>query len=115
MGFFRRFSPIAAVRDLRRFLASRERYELGFLALAMGVTGFLVFAFVRDSQAEAPYVPEIVYVQQWRAGRTDAEIRAQQVIDEAKREQQEAVVRAERAKTQAEFKRLDDSLKRMGI
>ena len=115
MGFFRRFSPIAAVNDLRRFLATREPYELGFLALAMAITSGLIFLFVRDSEVEVPYVPHIVYVQQWRADRTDAQIKAQQVIDQAKREQEEAVIAAERAKTQAEFKRLDDKLNRMGL
>lgn len=115
MGFLRRFSPIAAYRDLRGFLASRERYELGFLALAIGVTTALILAFVGDSPAEPPYVPHITYVQQWRADRTDAEIRAQQVIDQAERARQEAIAKAERAKSQAEFKRLDDKLKRMGI
>ena len=115
MGFFRRFSPAAAYRDLRGFLASRERYELGFLALAIGITTALIFAFVGDAQVEPEYVPHITYVQQWRADRTDAEIKAQQVIDQAAREKQAALDKAERAKSQAEFKRLDDKLKRMGI
>ena len=115
MGFFHRFSPTAAYRDLRGFLATRERYELGFLALAIAITSGLVFAFVGDSQVEVPYVAHITYVQQWRADRTDAEIKAQQVIDQAAREKQLAIDKAERAKSQAEFKRLDDKLKRMGI
>jgi hypothetical protein len=85
------------------------------LALAVGITAALIAAFVGDSKVEPEYVPHITYVQQWRADRTDAEIKAQQVIDQAKREQQEAEIQAERAKSQAEFKRLDDKLKRMGI
>lgn len=115
MRFFSRFSPIGAYRDLRTFLLSRERYELGFLALAIAITGVFVFAFLENSRVEAPYKREIIYVQQWRADRTDTQIRAQQLIDQVERDRQAAIDKAEREKRQAEFKRLDDSLTNMGI
>ena len=115
MGFFRRFSPFAAYRDLRGFLATRERYELGFLALAIAITGGLVVAFLASSQVEEPYKREIIYVQQWRADRTDAQIKAQQLIDEAARQKQEKIDAAEAEKRRLEFKRLDDSLTNMGF
>ena len=51
MGSFSRFSPVRAYRDLRLFLRGRQPYELGFLALAMLVTGFLIYAFSKDSYA----------------------------------------------------------------
>jgi hypothetical protein len=115
MNFFSRMSPWRAYKDLRQFLASRERYELGFLALAMAVTGFLVYAFAHDSPAEPVYKRDIVYVQQWTADRTDAQIRAQQAIDAPIKAKRLAEVQAAREKQQAEFKKLDDRLSRWGL
>lgn len=115
MSFFARFSPIAALRDLRGFLAARERYELGFLVLAMAITGVFIFAFVSQSQVEAPYKRDIIYVRQWRADRSDAQIKAQQMIDEAAKQKQQAIDRGEREKRRQEFKRLDDALTNMGF
>lgn len=115
MSFISRLSPIRAYKDLRFFLAQREPYELGFLLLAMLITTGLIFAFARDSSVERPYQRNIIYVEQWRADRTDAQIVAQQKIDQAAKDKMLAAQEAERKKTQAEFKRLDDKLKGMGI
>ena len=115
MSFFARLSPLRAYRDLRFFLASREPYELGFFAVAVAITSFVMFAFFKDSHVEKEYRPNIIYVQQWRADRSVAEIVAQQKIDQAAKEKADAEVARERAKTQAEFRRLDDRLKKLGI
>lgn len=115
MGFFSRFSPVRAYKDLRFFLASRQPYELGFLVLAMGVTGFLIFAFMKDSYAEPVYRPNIIYVQQWPLNRTDAQIEAQQAIDQAAKDKRLAAEKAQRDKTRAEFQRLDNQLDKWGI
>jgi len=115
MSFFSRMSPLRAYKDLRDFLATRERYELGFLALAMGITGFLVYAFAHDSYVEPVYKRDIVYVQQWSADRTDAQIRAQQAIDAPIKAKQMAEAQAAREKKQAEFKKVDDQLSRWGL
>jgi hypothetical protein len=115
MGFFSRFAPLSAYRDLRRFLATRQPYELGFFVLALAITAVLIFAFLQNSQVDAPYKRQIIYVQQWRADRTDGEIKAQQLIDEAAKQKQAAIDAAEREKRRLEFKRLDDSLSNMGL
>lgn len=115
MQFLGRFSLIRAYRDLRFFLAGRQPYELGFLALALGITGVLVYAFARDSRVEPVYKPNIIYVEQWRLDRTDAEIRAQQVVDEAARQKRLAVQKAEQDKTRAQYRRLDNQLDKWGL
>lgn len=115
MTFLSRFSPVRAYKDLRLFLAQRKPYELGFLALAMGVTGFFIYAFMRNDYVPPPYRPNIIYVEQWRLDRTDAQIRAQQKIDQVKKEQRIAEEEAAKAKTRAEFKRLDDKLDSWGL
>ena len=52
MGFFSRFTPIVAYRDLRLFLSQRRPYELIFLVAALCVTSFLIYAFMKDSYVE---------------------------------------------------------------
>jgi len=115
MQFFGRFSLLRAFRDLRYFLSERRPYELGFLALALAVTGFFIFAFARDSRVEPVYKPDIIYVQQWRLDRTDAQIRAQQVIDEAAKEKRVAAENAEKEKTRAQYQKLDKQLDKWGL
>jgi hypothetical protein len=99
MGSFSRFSPVRAYRDLRLFLRGRQPYELGFLALAMLVTGFLIY----------------VYVEQWPADRTDAQIVAQQKIDAPIKAARLAEQKKREEETRASFKRMDDKLKALGI
>ena len=115
MQFLSRFSPVRAYRDLRLFLASRQPYELGFLALAMLVTGFFVYAFAHDSTVPVAYKPDIIYVEQWPATRTDAEVRAQQKIDSVEKTRLLAEQKKREDELRAGFKRLDDRLKRYGI
>lgn len=115
MQFFARFSPVRAYRDLRLFLASRETYELGFLALAITITGFLIYAFERDSTVPPVYHRDIIYVQQWRADRTDDEIRAQQKIDAPLKAKRLAEEKAEQEARRAQFKKVDDAMARWGM
>lgn len=115
MSFISRFSPVRAYRDLRFFLAARQPYELGFLVLAMAITGVLIALFVRDSHVEPPYKPNIIYVQQWRLDRTDTQIRAQQVIDEAAKQKRLAAQQAEREQTRQQFQRIDNQLNKWGL
>ncbi|MEG3163685.1 hypothetical protein U1701_03665 [Sphingomonas sp. PB2P19] len=115
MGFFSRFSPIAAYRDLRLFLSQRQPHELWFLIAALGVTSFLVYAFARDSGAEPEYKRNIVYVEQWSADRTDAEIIAQQKIDAPIKAKALAAQKAREDADRAAWKRMDDKMTAMGL
>ena len=54
-------------------------------------------------------------MQNWRLDRTDAEIRAQQVVDEAARKKRVAEQEAYKAQSRAEFQRLDNSLSKYGF
>ena len=115
MGLFSRFSPLAAYRDLRFFLSNRQPHELWFLIAALCVTSFLVYAFAKDSYAEPVYRPKIIYVEQWPADRTDAQIEAQQKIDAPIKAKAVAEQKAREDAQRESFKRLDDKLKAMGI
>jgi hypothetical protein len=115
MQFFSRLSPLRAYQDLRRFFGARQPYELGFLLLAMIVTTFFVYAFAREGGGTEEYRPDIIYVEQYRLDRTDAEIVAQQKIDGAAKAKLLAERRRLELERQASFKRLDDKLKSVGL
>lgn len=115
MNFFTRMSPLRAYTDLRRFLATREKYEFGFLALSLAITGFLIYAFYKDSTVAPVYKRDIIYVEQWAATRSDAEIKAQQAIDGPIKAQRLAERKAAEERRRAEFKALDDRLSRWGF
>jgi hypothetical protein len=113
--FFSRFSPFRAIRDLRLFLSQRHPYELGFLALSIVITTLLIAGFAKDSRIEKVYKRDIIYVENWRADRSDAEIRARLAKDapiEAKR-REERRQRLEARK--AAFKRHDEQLSKWGL
>lgn len=116
MAVMTRFNPLRAVGDLRRFLASRGRHEIIFLFAAFFICGLIVAGFVLGSHVEKLYkAPDIIYVQSWRADRTDAEIIAQQKIDMAKQKIQDAREAEFEAKKRAEYKRVSDQMKKFGI
>jgi len=115
MNFFSRFSPLRAINDLRFFLAQRQPYELGFLALSIVIVALLIAGFVHDSHEERPYKRNIIYVQQWPLSRTDAEIHAQQKIDGVEQTKRIAEQKKRDEATRAEFKKLDDRLKAYGL
>lgn len=116
MSFFSRFAPFGALMDLRRYLARRQPYEVGFLFAAIAITSLVVTLIANDSKSiEVPYKRNIIYVEQWRADRTTAEIVAQQQIDQVKRDADKAELDRLQKKRQAEFKAVDDKLKEYGF
>lgn len=108
-------SPLRAARDLRMFLKLRHQYELFFMFGAFFVTMLIVAALFKDSYFEKEYRREIIYVQNWRADRSMAEILAKQKIDEAERLKREAEFKAKADKRQREWKKVDDKLREWGI
>jgi hypothetical protein len=110
-SFLGRFNPFRALLDLRRYLGSRQKHEILFMFASLMVCIVIVAGFVADSRVERPWQrPTIIYVQSWRADRTDAEIIAQQKIDEAKKKIQDAKEKKFEDEKRAAFKRLNDKL-----
>lgn len=115
MNFFRRVSPIRAFTDLWGFLRQRRRHEVVFLVLSFSLTWGIFTAFMIDTRIVTPYKRDIIYVQQWRADRTDAEIIAQQKIDLPKEKAAlEAQAKAD-AQRRLAFKHMEDQLKAVGL
>ena len=84
--FPRPVSPRAAWADFRAFLSHREREHWIGAILAVLVTIIIVIEFLVDSKINTAPPPRIIYVEQWRADRTDAEIKADQKTYQAQRE-----------------------------
>jgi len=101
-------SPRALWTDLRVFWAHRPRHQWLAAVLAVLIPAGILFIFYLDAKTNILPGEQIMFIQSWRADRSDAEIIAKQKADRAAREA------AQRAR-QREFQKLDESLNRMGI
>ncbi len=84
-------------------MRQRSREQVIGAALAVLVTTIIVIEFLVDSKINTAPPPQIIYVEQWSANRTDAEIIAQQKKDQAERE---AAIKAR----QEQFQKLENQL-----
>jgi hypothetical protein len=96
-------SPRAAIADFRAFLRQRGREQWIGAALAVLVTIIIIIEFLVDSQINTAPPPRVIYVQEYKANRTDAEIVAQQKIDQAAKE-------AAQKERQRQFQKLEKQL-----
>ncbi len=79
-------SPRAALRDfLAVFRADGRRERILGLTLAVLITIIILILFFVDSKINTAPPPRIVYVEHYEATRSDADIRASQQRDQAKR------------------------------
>ena len=115
MTFLRSIAPLGAFQDLKLFLGQRRKHEVVFLALSLAITYLIIFYMIKDSKIERDNRPVIIYVQQWPANRTDAQIIAQQKIDGVEQTKREEAAKKREADNQAAWKRIDDGLKKYGI
>lgn len=84
--FPRPVGPRAAFADLMAVVRQPGRERLLGAALAILVTIIIVIEFLVDPQINTAPPQQIVYVQQWKADRTDAQIKAEQKVDQARRD-----------------------------
>lgn len=93
---------------MRAFWRDRPRHQYVAATLAILIPIGIVVAFYIDGQTRLRPVQTIIYVDSWRADRSDAEIRAAQ---KARQEREER----EQLERQRQFQRLDNQLNRLGI
>ncbi len=101
--FPRPVGPRAAFADLRNFFRHREREHWIGMALAVLVTIVIVIEFLVDSKINTAPPTTIVYTEQWRADRTDAQIIADQKKHQAER-------KAAEEERQRQFQKLEKQL-----
>lgn len=100
--FPRPSTPRAAWADFKAFLRGQERYKILLALVSIMMPAIIVLGFYVDSKTDPPKA-QIIYVQNWPASRTDAEIERQNIADQK-------ILDAQRRAKQAEFKRLADKL-----
>ena len=101
--FPRPVSPRAAFADLRAFMSHTSREQRLGAAFAILATAIIVIVFFVDSKINTAPPPQIIYVKDWKADRTDAEIIADQKKDQAARE-------AALKERQRQFRELENKL-----
>ena len=75
-------SPRAAWLDALGYIRQRRRHQLVFAALSLAAPVVLISAFMNEFNRTAEWQPPtVIYVKQWSAERTLAEVRAQQAKD----------------------------------
>jgi hypothetical protein len=95
--------PRAAFADLFAFMRQRSREKVIGAMLAVLVTAIIVIEFLVDSKINTAPPPQVVYADSWSLNRTDAEIVAQQKIDQAKKD-------AAAKEKQRQFQKLEKQL-----
>lgn len=108
-------APIAASNEVYQYLLKDRPHRWGFLGLSAAITGFICWGLIHDSYAEVPYKREIIYVQDWRLDRSDAEIIAQQKIDQAAKDKRDAAQKAKDEKVRKQYQDMLDAMKRWGL
>lgn len=102
---------VSALADLRAFFAQRGRHRWLFLALSFLIPGLIIAGLVHDSTMRKEYhPPEVVFIEAWKPGRTDAEIKAQQAIDAPRERAERAAEHAAIEKRKAEFRKVADQM-----
>ena len=87
--------PSVLIADLKHFFSGEQRYKPLVIAGAIIMPALIIFMFIKDGQTNILSTRRtITYIQSWPSTRTDAEIIAQQKIDQKIREQRQAEKRA---------------------
>lgn len=103
MALPRPSTPRAAWADLKAFLGQGGRHKLLIAIVSIMMPIIIIIGFVMDGKTNILPGKQVVYIQSWPANRTDAEIIAQQKIDQKKRE-------AEQEARRQSYQRLADQL-----
>ncbi len=98
-------TPRAAFRDLFAFLRQRSCEQVIGASLAVLSTMIIVIIFFVDSKINTAPPPQIIYVEQYAANRTEAEI----IADQKKHQAEKDAALKER---QRQFQKLE---KRLGL
>jgi hypothetical protein len=109
MAYFPRPArPKALLADFKAMFAANRRHKLIFGAMAIGMTSLIVTGFILEARNGILPGASTIYVSDWSATRTDAEIVKQQKIDQKD-------VEAYKAERRRQFKKVDEAMTRWGF
>jgi len=106
--FPRPAKPKALLADIRAAFGGDRRHRLIFAALAIGMTSLIVTGFIVESRSGILPGASVIYASDWNENRTDAQIQAQQKIDQKELD-------AAKAERRRQFKKVDDAMTRWGL
>jgi hypothetical protein len=95
--------PRAAIRDFLAVVRHSSRDQLIGAAFAILATIIIIILFLVDPQINTAPPPTIIYVEQYGPGRTDADIKRDQVKDQAAKD-------AAKEAKKKEFQKLEKKL-----
>ncbi len=101
-------SPRALWADLRAFAGERRPHQWIAAAFAVAMPIAIVIIFTIDGRTNIAPGAQIIYVESWRADRTDAEIMAEQKVDSARR-------KAAMEERRRQWQKIDKKLERLGL
>jgi hypothetical protein len=101
-------SPRALWSDLRAFTAESRPHRWIAAGLAIAMPLAIIFLFVLDGRTNIAPGPQLIYVENWPANRTDEQIKADQKIHQAWRDK----ANKER---QEQFKKLEKGMEKYGL
>lgn len=102
---------ISVWADIKAFFSQKQDHRWWVLLASIAMPSLILAGFLTNSGQRKTYIPpDVIYFKNWNAGRTEAEIKAQQAIDapiEAAERKALADAEAERL---AALRRLADSM-----
>jgi hypothetical protein len=72
--FFSQVSPRRAVADLWKVLGAPSEFRWRGMLLAAVASGSIIYGLVGHEERALPPLPKIIYINSWRADRSEAEI-----------------------------------------
>lgn len=107
-GFFRNVSPVRAVKDLRQQFVRPQPYRWRFIALSAAATSSIFLVFWGQNFAAMPKPLKVIYFPSLLPGRSDAEIRKENLAASAARKTRDAQEAANREIVRERYKAMGD-------
>jgi len=107
-GFFRNVSPVRAIKDLRQQFVRPQPYRWRFIALSAAATGSIFLVFWGQNYAAMPKPLKVIYFPSLAPGRSDAEIRKENLAASEAQKAKDAQEAANRAIVRDRYKAMGD-------
>ncbi|MEO5598836.1 MAG: hypothetical protein ABIQ66_09475 [Novosphingobium sp.] len=89
-SFWNNIHPVGAIADLRAVYQQAGKYRWRFMLAALACTAGIFYMMVQESWKLPPARPTVVFINSWTGERSDAEIRAGNLINQKRKDRDEA-------------------------
>jgi hypothetical protein len=105
-NFWNNVQPVGAIADLRAVYQQAGKYRWRFMLAALASTGGLFFMMTQESWKMAPARPTVIFINSWTGQRSDAEIRASNLVNQQRKDLDEADQQARDDKVKGVYRAL---------